>query len=232
MKNDNSQKPTVEKISIWILEAVEKEWRREPDVMKCRPASQVLGPLKTEHGITDGDIDNAIMFMCAPSRQYLTILNRNDGQAIIPSDNGLSILGRIEQHRLEEKEKRKWSRADKIALVSFIFTVFSFFAGYHFGQQTTDKRDADKPTITATNSVSHTSSQKSSNSSIPDIEAQLYRIGKENGVGISIITNTHMISIITSGSDNGIKSLGKAEDSIRKFLGNDFTNYQMMPEIF
>jgi len=126
MKNDNSQKPTVEKISIWILEAVEKEWRREPDVMKCRPASQVLGPLKTEHGITDGDIDNAIMFMCAPSRQYLTILNRNDGQAIIPSDNGLSILGRIEQHRLEEKEKRKWSRADKIALVSFIFTVFSF----------------------------------------------------------------------------------------------------------
>jgi len=106
---------TVEQVSIWILEAVEKEWRREPDVYKCRPASEVLGPLKAEHGITDSQIDHAIHFMCSESRQYLSIITRNDGMAIIPSDNGLVMLGRLELNRIEEREKKKWSRADKIA---------------------------------------------------------------------------------------------------------------------
>jgi hypothetical protein len=144
---------TVEKISIWVLEAVEKEWRREPDILKCRLASEVLGPLKTKYGITDAEIDHAIHFMCSPSRQYLSIINRDEGMAIFPSDNGLAILAKIELSRIGDQEKKKWSRADKIALASFIFSVVSFFAGFHIGEQSTKKTENMQIPLTPTNSA-------------------------------------------------------------------------------
>jgi|SRR5215469_12400813 len=155
-------RPSVARISIWILEAIEKEWRREPDWLKCRAASQVLGPLKTEHGIEDEDIDHAIHFMCSPSRQYLKVLKRDDGIALLPSVSGLGVLDTIERHRLKEKERNAHARA-----------FFPFFAGYYFFQQKADKQNANKPAVTVTNLVSHTSSQKSRISPPMDIEAQL-----------------------------------------------------------
>jgi hypothetical protein len=154
------EKPTVEKISIWVLEAVEQEWRREPDYLKCRPASEVLGPLKSKHSIEDADIDHAIHFMCSPSRKYLTVLNRDDGMVVFPSDNGLAILAKIELSRIEEKEKKKWSRADKIALASLIFSVVSFFAGYYFGDRNAKSSTDNLTTSSQTNSISQSMTVK------------------------------------------------------------------------
>jgi len=93
---------TVEQVSIWILEAVEKEWRREPSIIKCRPSSIVLGEVMAEHGLANEEISRAIMFMVAPTRQYLTICSRDDGQAILPSDAGLRMLATIQLHRIDE----------------------------------------------------------------------------------------------------------------------------------
>jgi hypothetical protein len=147
--------PSVEKISIWVLEALEEEWRRDPSLLTCRPASQVLGPLKTKHNIEDADIDRAIMFMISPTRQYLQVVNREDGQAILPSDNGLAMLSKIALVRIEEEEKKKWTRADKIALASFIFTVIAFFVGLFIGDHLPKKTDNNPPLLQQTNATMH-----------------------------------------------------------------------------
>jgi hypothetical protein len=82
--------------------------------------------------------------------------------AIVPSDNGLAILAKIELSRMEEKEKKKWSRADKIALASLIFSVVSFFARYYFGDRnaksSTDNLPASSQTIS--NSISQSTPVK------------------------------------------------------------------------
>ena len=55
-----------------------------------------------EHGLANEEISRAIMFMVAPTRQYLTICSRDDGQAILPSDAGLRMLATIQLHRIDE----------------------------------------------------------------------------------------------------------------------------------
>ena len=119
--------PSIEQISIWILEALEEEWQREPDWLKCRTAKYVLGSLKQKHNLTDADIKRGLNF-CVENG-YIKALNRADGQAIQPSNNGLGILGEIAISRIEKQEKKKWTRADKIALAGFIFTVIAFVVG-------------------------------------------------------------------------------------------------------
>jgi len=93
---------STEQICIWILEALEKEWQREPSIIKCRPSSVVLGGVMAEHGLTNDEITKAITFMASPSRQYLQICGREDGQAILPTDAGLRMLGAIQLHRVDE----------------------------------------------------------------------------------------------------------------------------------
>ena len=91
---------TVEKIGIWILEALEDEWRREPDWAKCKTSAEVLGPLKPKYQIDDADITRALHFIA--ERRYVKVLNRQDGQAVMISDDGLVILAKIKQNRIEE----------------------------------------------------------------------------------------------------------------------------------
>ncbi|MGA2178536.1 MAG: hypothetical protein ABSH15_02995 [Verrucomicrobiota bacterium] len=93
---------STEQIAIGILEALEKEWQREPSIVKCRPSSIVLGEVMAAHGLANEEITKTIMFMAAPERQYLQICNREDGQAILPSDAGLRMLGAIQLHRIDE----------------------------------------------------------------------------------------------------------------------------------
>ena len=143
----------VEKISIWILEALEEEWRREPDILKCRTEGVVFGEVMAKHNLENADISRAIMFMVAPNRQYLKIVDRQDGRAILPSDNGLAILGRIALCRIEEQEKKKWSRADKISLASLVIGIVLFFLGYFLGDHNAKKSD-DKLLPQQTNSMS------------------------------------------------------------------------------
>ncbi len=138
---------TIERISILILEAVEQEWRREPSLLKCRPASEVLGPLKSKHGLEDADITRAITFMQSDSRQYLQIVKRPDGHAILPSDNGLTMLAKIEMSRIEEVEKKKWTRSDKIALAGFLFSIVTFFAGLFVGAQASKRPDVTPTSV-------------------------------------------------------------------------------------
>lgn len=76
------------------------------------------------------------------------------------------------------------------------------------------------------------SSEQSTNSISADIEAQLQKIGMKNHVGVHVNNHIHMVSLVTDGSLEGIKSMQRTEDSIHKVLGNDFTNYQIMVEIY
>jgi len=121
------KQPSIEQISIWILEALEEEWQREPDWLVCRTAKYVLGPLKQKHNLTDADIKRGLYFCI--EKGFIKTLNRADGQAIQPSNNGLAILGEIEMSRIEKQEKKRWTRSDKIALAGFIFTVIVFVIG-------------------------------------------------------------------------------------------------------
>ena len=93
---------TIEKVSIWILEALEEEWRREPDILKCRIVDVVLGEVMAKHGLENDEITRAIIFMMSTSRQYLRVIERQDGKAILPSDAGLAILGTIQLQRIDE----------------------------------------------------------------------------------------------------------------------------------
>ena len=141
-------KPNVERVSIWVLEALEGEWRREPDLLKCRPVSEVLEPLKSAHQIEDEDINRAIRFMLSPSRAYITGVNRHDGQAMQPSDNGQAILAHLALARLEENEKKQWSRSDKIALAGFLFSIVTFVAGFLVGDHTSKTPDNSGSSVT------------------------------------------------------------------------------------
>ena len=146
---------SIEKISIWVLEALEEEWRREPDWLKCRLASEVLSPLKPEHQIEDADITRGLHFLI--ERRYIKALNRADGQALMPSDDGLAMLGKIALSRIEEQEKKKWTRADKIALASLIFAVITFFVGIFIGDHLSKKSDNLPRQLQQTNNPSNTS---------------------------------------------------------------------------
>jgi hypothetical protein len=154
-QSQSMKQPSVEQISIWVLEALEEEWRRDPSLLTCHPASQVLGPLKAKYKIEDADITRALTFMISPSRQYLQIVNRDDGQAILPSDTGLAILGKIALSRIEEQEKKKWTRADKIALASLAFSVIAFVVGVFIGDHLSKKSDNTQPALQHTNATSH-----------------------------------------------------------------------------
>src|ERR1700722_7213895 len=66
-------------------------------------------------------------------------------------------------------------------------------------------------------------SGQSTNSVPAAVVAQLQKIGMENHVGVYVVN--HTIFLITAGSSEGLNSIKPTEDSIRKVLGNDFTNY-------
>ena len=104
----------VEKVSIWILEALEEEWRREPDILKCRTEGVVLGEVMEKYSLENDEISRAIMFMVSPARQYLRIIDRQDGRAILPSDNGLAILAQIHLERLNEAKAQAASQKAEI----------------------------------------------------------------------------------------------------------------------
>lgn len=135
--------PSIEKVVLWILEALEQERQREPDWLKCRVASEVLGTIKAKHGVDDARIRHGLDF-CLQTR-YVKVLNRQDGQVVALDDDGIRMYATIEKARLDEREKKKWSRTEKIALASFIFTVISFFIGLHIGE--TSARKSDSKTI-------------------------------------------------------------------------------------
>jgi hypothetical protein len=146
--------PSIERVSIWILEVLEEERQREPNCMKCRLESDVLGTLKARHSTDDSTITKGLRFCL--DRGYVSRLKRQDGIATSLTDDGIKMLGQIQQCRLDEEEKKKWSRSDKIALASFIFSVLTFVAGYFAGAQASKKSDSMQtpPPQTATNITS------------------------------------------------------------------------------
>lgn len=146
---------SIEKISIWILEALESEWRREPDIGKCRPVSEVLGPLKQKHNLTDADITRGVKFCL--QKGYIDVVTRHDGQAMLPSDDGLTILGKIAQVRLDEQEKKKWSRSDKISLASLVFAIVAFFLGFFLGDHFSKRPESIPVQLPQTNTTADTS---------------------------------------------------------------------------
>jgi hypothetical protein len=151
--------PSIEKISIWILEVLDEERQREPDLQYARPATEVLGVLKTKHGITDAEITRGLNFCI--ERQYIKAATLPDGaQVMLPSVAGVAMHGLILKARRDEQEKKKWSRSDKIALASFAFSIFTFFGGLYIGRQNPDKSTTALPPPQQTNSVT-TPSQKS-----------------------------------------------------------------------
>jgi hypothetical protein len=147
--------PSVEQISIWILEALEEEWRRECDLVKCRTTAVVLGEVMAKHSLKNADIDRGLHFCI--ERQYIKAVNREDGQAMLPSNYGLAILAKIAKVGIEEQEKRKWSRADKISLASLIFGVITFFIGVFIGDHLSKKSDSLPSQPQQTNSITNTS---------------------------------------------------------------------------
>ena len=80
-------------------------------------------------------------------------------------------------------------------------------------------------------------SMQSTNLASTNLEAQLEKIGMENGVGVHVVKDVnidhlHLIDLTTSGSQQGYKNMQQAEDAIHKFLGNDFTNYTIMESAY
>jgi hypothetical protein len=134
--------PSIEQVSIWILEVLEEERQREPDWLKCRVASEVLGALKPKHGLDGARINHGLNF-CAEKR-YVKFLNRQDGQVAALDDAGVIMIGLLQKSRLDDQEKKNWSRADKIALASLLLSIVSFVAGFHLGEQAATKSD-NKP---------------------------------------------------------------------------------------
>jgi len=65
------------------------------------------------------------------------------------------MLSKIALVRIEEEEKKKWTRADKIALASFIFTVIAFFVGLFIGDHLPKKTDNNPPLLQQTNAPMH-----------------------------------------------------------------------------
>jgi hypothetical protein len=149
---------TIEGMAIWILEALDEERQNEQDLMKCRPSSLVFGELKTKHGLEDKDINRGLRFCL--DQGFVTVLNRPDGQAMLPSKIGIKMLGEIlmvrhqeEEKKKQEEEKKKWTRADKIALASLIFSVLSYFLGFYVGKHDVQSSDAAANVPQQTNSV-------------------------------------------------------------------------------
>jgi hypothetical protein len=117
-----------------------------------------LGTLKTKHSLDDADIARGLKF--CNERGYIKVLNREDGQAMLPSDDGIRMFAQVEQVRLDEQEKKKWSRADKISLASLVVGVILFFLGYYIGDRNAKKSD-NMPTPPQQTNIISTSSAKS-----------------------------------------------------------------------
>jgi hypothetical protein len=129
---------TVEQVSIWVLEALEAEWRREPDITKCRTEGIVLGEVMAAHDLESTDIDRALEFMVAPTRQYLRVVGRQDGRAILPSDAGLAMLARIQLQRIDEAKAKaddekteKYRRQDvRLRIYTLIIALLAVLVSY------------------------------------------------------------------------------------------------------
>jgi hypothetical protein len=146
--------PSVENVSIWVLEALEDEWRCEPDLTKCRTASQVLGPLKPGHQIEDADITRALHFLI--QKRYIKALNRPNGQAILPSEDGLAMLSRIKFARTEERETKRWTRTQKIAVAAIVVPVILAFVGWVLFSHAGSRPVKQPPVSSQTNSPKRT----------------------------------------------------------------------------
>ena len=144
---------TIESVTVLVLEALEKEWQREPEIQKCRTAAIVLSEAMETHNLTNDAVNRAIEFMDAPEREYLTIRERPDGQAMLPSDRGLKMLAIVELARTEERDKKKWSRGDKLKLASFLLSVLTFFAGLRVGEQVSKKSESKQILPQSTNAI-------------------------------------------------------------------------------
>jgi hypothetical protein len=94
------EQPSIEKVSIWILEVLEEERQREPNWLKCRLAKDVLGALKTKHGLDDARIKHGLDFCF--ERGYVKALAREDGQVVALDTDGVRMFALIQQSRLDE----------------------------------------------------------------------------------------------------------------------------------
>jgi len=104
--------PSIERITIWILEALDDERQREPHCLKCRLESEILGTLKDRHSIDDVAITKGLRFCL--DRGYISRLKRPDGIATSLTDDGIRMWGQVQQTRLDEANEK--AAADKAAV--------------------------------------------------------------------------------------------------------------------
>jgi hypothetical protein len=76
------------------------------------------------------------------------------------------------------------------------------------------------------------SSEQPIKSSSVDTNAQVKLIGKEYNEGIQIMYAYHLIFITTDCRPDGGLSIRQTKDALHKILGDDYTNYMVMEEIF
>jgi hypothetical protein len=147
-----------EHIAVWILEAAEAEALREPDLIKRRLDSFVLGEVMAAHSLESVDIDRGVKFLV--DRRLLDAVGKDGGVVSYPTTDGEDFLREHREQtrrfiaaKVESIEKKKWTRSEKIALASFILSVVSFFVGIHVGQQGAKKSDSMPTVSPPTNSA-------------------------------------------------------------------------------
>jgi len=107
-------------IALWILTAFKTEWEREPSPEKCRTESELLEPLKTQHGINDSDLARGRAFL--DERGLIQSAERNERRASLPSREG---LGYLEAEAILAKQKGFWQTDAGLVMCGIILTYIA-----------------------------------------------------------------------------------------------------------
>ena len=118
---------STEQIAIWMLEALEKEYEREPDISKCRFDSIVFGEVMAKHHLENEDINRGLRFIM--SFRGIRAVNEEGGRQrrTLPTPNGLQYL---EDYRLRQRQENTLQKRQvqehkqhSIIFLTFIITV-------------------------------------------------------------------------------------------------------------
>lgn len=89
-QGDPNRPLATERVAVLILAAVTEEYERDPSLLTCRIFHEVIAPTMREHRLSSADMDRGIRFLV--SKRFLCAINREDGQAIQPSTEGLEYM--------------------------------------------------------------------------------------------------------------------------------------------
>ena len=115
---------SAQQIAIWMLEALEKEQEREPNISKCRTEDQIFREVMIKHGLKDADIKRGYQFLIGIDGLHSE--NGIDGRHTLPSPNGLQ---RLKEH-VEAKESKGWTLERRLTLYSIIIALIGVVVAY------------------------------------------------------------------------------------------------------